>query len=77
MYSREKENKQVLDCVLAAAIDLQSKDDFVETCQISVDADFLLHVYDLLLAYAYTYEGHQADPCLCSYVAQGELNVTH
>ena len=58
-YTNEKTHKELLACVANAAIALEEQD--LEGCKVSVDAEFLLHTYELLLAYAHTYEHHQIE----------------
>ena len=62
-YSSVKSHKEVLSCVAAAAGSLEEQD--VSGCMVTVEADFLKHVYELLLAYALTYEQHQVELCHC------------
>lgn len=62
-YVNIESHKKLLDCVAVSAASLLEQEHDLANCQVSVDAEFLLHTYEILLAYAYTYEGHEAEIC--------------
>lgn len=62
-YINIEDHKKLLNCVATSAASLHDHQQELSNSQVSVDAEFLLHAYELLLAYAYTYEGHEAELC--------------
>jgi len=63
-YSDDMQHSNILETVCEASCDLQGAFSDVEMSNntVEVNADFLHHVYELLLAYALTYEGYTCSP---------------
>jgi len=63
-YSANVAHSNILETVCEASCDLQGafSDAEMGSSTVEVNADYLHHVYELLLAYALTYEGYTCSP---------------